>query len=499
MSAAGAPVVVLGGSISGLATALFLRRRGLPVVVVEQDEGLVGAPADGEPTEEERRSPRTATPQAAQSHAFVALAREVLLAEAPDVFAALLAAGADPIRLADRLPPEVEDREPRSDDDELIVLAARRTTFEGVLRRSALADGLAFEAGTKATGLVVDDSGARPRVVGVELADGRTLDAALVVDACGRRTPVPGWLGAVDDVEVEETSSSCGITYLTRFYQLLPGATGGGLNRGYTTGASFDRYSCLVFPGDLGSFSVTFGTLPEDRDLRRLGTPEAFSAAVESIPLLAPWVASDRSTPTSDVRSMTGMQNLVRRVRSAGEPGLAGYAAVGDAAATSNPAHTRGTSLALHHAHRVAEQVERHGLDGDDLAAALQQVVEDELVPWVADSAEQDASRLARWRPDEEAESVGFGAPALGADRVTNGEAYVASFADRDVWQRFTRLQNALVQPAGVLDDPELVADVRRVQARGWSLPSTPAPSHDELAELVGRHGRARRTVTAPS
>jgi flavin-dependent dehydrogenase len=499
MSTGDAPVVVLGGSISGLATALFLSRRGVPVHVVEQDAGLVGAPAGGEPGEEERRAPRSVTPQAAQSHAFVALARQVLLAEAPDVFGALLAAGVEPIQLAERLPPAVDDRSTRPDDDELVVLGSRRTTFESVLRRSALEAEITFEAGAKASGLVVDATGARPRVVGVGLEDGRRLDASLVVDTCGRRTPVPGWLGLVDDVEVDDTSSSCGISYHTRFFQLRPGATGGHLNRGYTAGSSFDRYSCLVFPGDLGAFSVTFGTLPEDRELRNLTTPEAFTAAVLSIPLLAAWVEGDRSLPTSDVRSMTGMDNRVRRVRSAGRPGLPGLVSVGDAAATSNPAHTRGTSLALHHARLLAEAVDRHGLLGADLAEAMAQVVQDELVPWVADSAEQDAARLSRWRPEGDAEPVDFGAPALGADRVANGEAYVAAQADRDVWQRFTRLQNLLEKPIGALDDPALVGDVRRVQAAGRSLPAAPAPDHDELVEVVARHRRERRTVAAPS
>lgn len=496
-----APVVVLGGSIAGLATALFLSRRGVPVQVVEQDGGLAGAPAGGEPSAEERRSPRTATPQAAQSHAFVALAREVLDAEAPEVFSALLAAGVEPIPLARSLPPAVADRAARPGDDDLVVLGARRTTFEGVLRRVALAEPVTFEAGTRADGVLVEDQGATAQVVGVGLADGRRLDASLVVDACGRRTPVPGWLTDADQrIEVDEPGSSCGITYHTRFFQLRPGAVGGHLNRGYTAGGSFDRYSCLVFPGDLGAFSITFGTLPEDRALRSLTDPAAFTAAVAAIPLLAPWVEDDRSMPISDVRSMTGMDNRVRRITSDGRPGVAGLVSVGDAAATSNPAHTRGTSLALRHAQLVARAVADHGPGGDELAAACTRIVADELVPWVQDSAEQDAARLRRWRPDAEPEpATSFGAAVLGAQRITNGEAYVAAQLDRDVWQRFTRLQNALDKPAGTLDDPELVAAVHRVQATGWSLPPEPAPSHDELADITARHRPDRRTAaTSP-
>ena len=50
----------------------------------------------------------------------------------------------------------------------------------------------------------------------------------------------------------------------------LPGDLSTALNRGLTAGGSFDRYSCLVFPADNGTFSVTFGVLPEDTELRLL-------------------------------------------------------------------------------------------------------------------------------------------------------------------------------------------------------------------------------------
>ncbi len=494
-------IVVLGGSIAGLATALFLSRRGLPVHVLDQDDALCApSPVTGPPPESERGQPRRATPQAAQSHAFIALAREVLLDEAPDVLDALTGAGVQSIRLADALPPAITDRGQRPHDDDLVVMAARRTTFELVLRQVLRRDRLAtFEPGVRAEGLVVDRSGPVPVVRGVLRSSGPPLAAGLVVDASGRRTPVPGWLAA-EDVTVSEQEADCGITYHSRFYRLAPGQAGGELNRGYTAGSSFDRYSCLVFPGDRPeadgegqSFSVTFGTLPEDRELRGLGDAAAFDAAVRSIPLVAPWVNGAR--PLSEVRSMTGMRNRVRRTATAAGPGVPGLVAIGDAAATTNPAHTRGTSLALAHARALARAVDRE-LEPADLVAAMADVVERELVPWVHDSAAQDAARLGRWRPEWQRDDV-FADLAV-APRLTNGEASVAAQADRDVWSRFTRLQNCLTLPMATLDDDTFVARVRSVQATGWRPDPIPAPSHDEMAELVAarRRGRERAVAT---
>ena len=56
------------------------------------------------------------------------------------MLADLLAAGATEIRFAENLPPTMTDCDPAPGDDELVMLACRRTTFEWVLRRSVLAE-----------------------------------------------------------------------------------------------------------------------------------------------------------------------------------------------------------------------------------------------------------------------------------------------------------------------------------------------------------------------
>ncbi|CAN5440384.1 hypothetical protein BH10ACT1_BH10ACT1_33870 [soil metagenome] len=486
VASTGRTAVVLGGSVAGLATGLFLARQGVAVTVFDHDE-TVGEPVADPATAEVRRS----TPQAAHSHIFLSRLRTLLAERAPDVLQALRDAGAHEIAMADGRPdPLVGEPLPRG--DELVALAVRRSVFEAVVREAARAqEGLELVAGRSVHGLAFGEPlDGIPVVTGAVLDDGTVVEADLVIDASGRRTSVPSWLAEVG-VDPPTEVVECGIAYVSRFYERRPGATPPRLTRGFTTGSSFDRYSCLVFPGDDRTFSVTFGVLPEDRDLRGLSDPDAFHAAVSAIPSLAWWVQPHNARPISEARTMTGLKNRLRRYWVDGVPLVLGLAAVGDAVSTTNPAHSRGTSLAFVQAASIADAAV---VAGDDLvvfAAAVDEAVTVNLEPWFHDSIAQDAVRLSRWRSDAGAE-----APVPPAGAVANGEAAGAAMVDAQVWARFARLQNLLEDPDAVLADPELVASVRQVQASGRRAPAATAPSHDELAALVAEHkGAARRLV----
>jgi flavin-dependent dehydrogenase len=481
-------VVVVGASIAGLTTAIALARRGIGVRLVEADPDAdatrSGAGPGADPLGElARRAPRRPTPQAGHSHAFLARYRQLLRIEAPDVLQGLRSAGCAELVLADRRPVTVPAQAAgHPGDADLVVIAARRTTFEVVLRRAALRrPEIRMVSGRKATGLLVDHDGSVPRVRGVGLDDGTVAPAHLVVDATGRRTPMPGWL-ADHGVPLAEDRADCGITYLTRFYRRAPAAPELPLERGFTSGGSFDRYSCLVFPADAGTFSVTFGVLPEDRALRGLLDPSSFTWAVRAIPTLAPWVDAEHAEPISDVRLMAGLANQLRCPSVDGRTTVLGWTAVGDAAATTNPAHSRGCALGAVHGVGVADAVAAHGGDAAALAEACVAVVQREQRPWVADSIEQDRQRLERWRPGEPAAP---GPTPPGGHRLTNGETYLAAQHDAYVWRRFTRLQQLLDKPDDVLADRRVVARVRAVQAARPPSPRLEGPTRDELAELV--------------
>jgi 2-polyprenyl-6-methoxyphenol hydroxylase-like FAD-dependent oxidoreductase len=500
--------LVVGGSIAGLATALALSRRGIEVRLVESDEtaapGLFdrgngqGRRAGNDPlTEDARRSPRRATPQASHSHAFLARCRELLRVEAPEVLDTLREAGALELSLAERRPATVPHHARHPADDDLVVVAARRTTFEAALRLAvARRPEIEVVLGRKVDGLVVEP-GPVATVRGVTFDDGGHLDAGVTIDATGRKSLMTGWLEA-EKVPVIDDSSECGIVYLSRFYRRAPGAQELALPRGYCAGGSLDRYSCLVFPGDDGSFSVTFGILPEDRTLRGLRDAPAFDAAVRAIPSLAPWL-DEATEPISDVRMMAGLTNSIRRTTEAGAPGVLGWTAVGDAAATSNPAHSRGCTLAILHATGVADAIAEHAptrgaTDAAALAEACAAVVERDQLPWIDDSIEQDRHRLARWRAVD-----GHWHSPHAPSRVCNGETYGAAQHDAYVWRRFSRLQQLLDQPEEVLGDPRVVARVRAVQASGVVTEALEGPNRGELIELLAgvTEGWRTRWVTA--
>src|SRR4051794_15189658 len=191
--------VVIGAGVGGLGTALALSRLGHDVVGLERDRTPLPADPD-----EAFRWDRRGAPQVRHSHAMLARLRNLVRDRFPDVLEALYAAGATDWPLTTRLPDTIDDASPKPGDEDLVMLACRRTTFEWVLRRTVLtAPHVALLDGIVAKGLAGRDG----TVVGVDATvDGasRTFPADLVVAANGRRGDVPAWLAGVG-VDVDET------------------------------------------------------------------------------------------------------------------------------------------------------------------------------------------------------------------------------------------------------------------------------------------------------
>lgn len=467
-------VLVLGGGLAGLATALFLARRGGQVDLLEGDRSAV-------PTGVRAAAGwhRATVPQSAHSHAFLARCRQLLAAEAPDVLAGLQAAGAREIPLCPPAPAPVAGSPagtgPQA-DPELVVLGARRPVVEWVLRRAVEKErGARVHAGARATGLT-ESAG---RLTGVRV-DGGVVEADVVVDATGRCSPVPDWL-AGQGRPVPEHSSPCGVSYYSRFWVLHRTGDPGELNGGNTAGGSFDRYSCVLFPADNGTVSVTFGVLPEDRELRELRRTEVFDAAVEAVPAVARWVDSSVAVPISPVAVMTGLHNRLRVLAPGGVPLLPGLLAVGDAMCTTNPAYTRGATLALESALAAAQAVLAHGDDQVAVSAAADAAQQALLAPWFHDAVAQDDARLARWRPEGHEPAGTPPAP----DAVSYADAHLAGQRVPEVWAEVAALHNLLRTPAEVLARPDIVARVREVLDGQWRPVPPQAPGHDRLAATV--------------
>jgi len=456
-------VTVIGGGVSGLGTALALARRGHVVTVVERDHTPMPKSAD-EAFDWDRRG----APQVRHSHAFLARLHGLLLRDYPDVLADLLAEGATEIRFGDDLPPSITDFEPEPGDDELVMLACRRTTFEWVVRRAALAEGrVELRTGVAATGLVSDGfvespSGTRrPIVSGVRLSDGTDLRGELVVVAAGRRSIVPEWLVEIGAAEIPEEVEDTGIVYFSRFYKLLDGEdypTSTGL-----IGGDLGYLKYGVFVGDNRTFSVTLAVSTEDSELRRaLGEPAAFEIAARNLTVTEPWLDGRAEPITPAVHVMAGLLNRWRDYVIDGVPAAIGIVPVGDAILCTNPLYGRGCTTAFWGAHLLAEAIDASPDDIEAIARRYDSAVRAEIRPWYDASVEQDgearrvaAALLAGLDPDADSDD-----PRTFVRMLLRDGLAPALRRDQVVLRAFMRTLNMLAAPDAMAKDADIGARI---------------------------------------
>ena len=452
-------VVVVGGGVAGLGSALVLARQGHEVTVVERDDTPMPQSAD-EAFEWDRRG----APQVRHSHAFLARLVHLLRTRYPDVYAELLAQGATEMRFGEDLPPTITDFVAQPDDDDLVMLACRRTTFEWVLRRAAIAEGsVTFRTGVGVDGLLVADSATDgvPRVTGVHLASGSTITADLTVVAAGRRSALSEWLSAAGASPVVEEVDDTGIVYFSRFYRLLPGAeypprTG-------PIGGDLGYLKYGVFVGDNRTFSVTLATPTVDDELRkRLADPAVFDECARQLVATAPWL-DGRAVPLGeDVHVMAGLLNRWRDHVVEGMPVATGVLPVGDAVLCTNPLYGRGCSTAFWSAHLMADAVAAHPDDQLAMARAYDATLRMEIFPWYRAGVEQDtearrvaAALLAGDDPDGDDTD-----PRTFMRSVFREGLLPAIRSDAVVLRAFFRSLNLLSSPDAMMKDPDVGARV---------------------------------------
>ncbi len=477
-------IVVVGGGVAGLGSALVLARQGHEVTVVERDDTPMPTSAD-DAFEWDRRG----APQVRHSHAFLARLVGLLRTEHADVYDALLAEGATEMRFGDDLPPTITDFERQPDDDELVMLACRRTTFEWVLRSKALAEGrVTFRTGVGVDGLVtgtpvLDEV---PHVTGVHLADGSTIAGDLVVVAAGRRSALTDWLVDAGTAPVYEEVDDTGIVYFSRFYRLrdgqdYPPRTG-------PIGGDLGYLKYGVFVGDNRTFSVTLATPTVDDELRKmLADPHVFDECARQLIATAPWLDGRAEPLTADVHAMAGLLNRWREYVPEGRPVATGVLPVGDAVLCTNPLYGRGCSIAFWGAHLLAKAVAAN--DGDPVATMLAYDTDlrAEIVPWYRSGVEQDteARRVAAAHLKGEDPDGDSTDPRTFMRSVFRDGLLPAVRSDAVVLRAFFRSLNLLDAPDAMAKDPDIGARIFTVwQGRENRPPEEPlGPKH--RAELL--------------
>ena len=453
-----ARVVVVGGGIGGLGVGLFLPPRGHDVTILERDASEAPADAGAAWSDWDR----TGVPQFRQVHMFNALSRLLLRAEAPDVLAALHGAGAGLVHLNG------------PDDDELVRLRSRRTTYEMVLSRMVRADPrVRFVQGVRVAGLLSNGA----RITGVRTDDGREWPADVVVDASGRRSLVGEWLAALGLAPPDRVEEGAPTIAYTRWYRLRQDETAplARADLGYAVG--------MIGPADERWFCVVFGCLAEDTALRGLRDPGNYTAATAAVPLLAEWTAPDRVTIESPVLTMTDRANrLVRDAAPA--PGLVLLA---DAAVCTNPGYGRGVGLALRHARRLADVLEETGAEPGAVSQAFAELTRDEHEPWYHAAVSADRARHAisrRALAGEPMHTIG-GPGDDPAVRFARGQG-VAIQCDPVVRTAFHRAYQLLAPPSTFWGNAEITARVEDVwRAVDAEAQPPEGPSHDAMARLL--------------
>ena len=475
-------VIVVGGGVAGLGSAMVLARQGHEVTVVERDPTPMPASAD-EAFEWDRRG----APQVRHSHAFLARLVGLLKKDYADVYAALLREGATEMRFGDDLPPTITNYERQPDDDELAMLACRRTTFEWVLRRTAMEEGdVRFRVGTGVDGVLLDRTEQPPRVTGVHLEDGSELTADLVVVAAGRRSSLSDWLQAAGTDPVEEEVEDTGIVYFSRFYRLregqeYPPRTG-------PIGGDLGYLKYGVFVGDNQTFSVTLATPTSDDELRkRLADPATFDHCARNLVATAPWLDGRAEPITPDVHVMAGLLNRHRQYVKDGVPVATGFIPVGDAVICSNPLYGRGCAFAFWGAHLMAEAVATHPDDPTAMLLAYDRALQEEVFPWYRAGVDQDAEArrvaaalLAGEDPDGDATD-----PRTFMRSVFRDGLVPAMRSDAVVLRAFFRSFNLLSTPDAMMKDTDVSARVLAAWQDRENRPPEPPMGPAVRAELV--------------
>jgi 2-polyprenyl-6-methoxyphenol hydroxylase-like FAD-dependent oxidoreductase len=459
--------MIIGAGVSGLIASLFLARDGHDVVLLERDATPLPENADAAFHWDRRGATQVRHP-----HAFLGRLRNLLRDDLPDVHDALLAAGAYDVLWWDFMPDTLEDKTRQPGDEDLGLIACRRTTFEWVLRNAALrTERVQLCDGVKVTGLIATPHPVAPLVTGVRTED-REIAADLVVDAGGRHSAIRTLLGDIG-VDFHEERHNTDMAYLSRFYRLLPDADLP--DNAVFTGGTTGYLGYGIFRGDGRTFSVTIAHGTDDAELRELLNADSFDVAASMLPAGAPWLAEGVAEPIAPMHLMASTINRLRELAVDGKPVVLGYQAIGDALICTNPLYGRGCSLGGVHAKLLTAAVREHGSDYEGLALRMHADATRDITPWFRVSvAQDDAARAARQAGPEN---------AAGAASILTEGLLPLSRVDAQVARAFFRMVNLLSPPDALFNDAEIMKKAMEHWQKRGERPPEPimGPPREEL------------------
>jgi 2-polyprenyl-6-methoxyphenol hydroxylase-like FAD-dependent oxidoreductase len=468
-----AEILLLGAGVGGLSTAMLLARDGHQVTVLERDPAAPPPPARAWEVWERRGVNQFRLP-----HLMLPRWRVLMERELPEVLEELLAAGGLRVNTLARLP-EARRGPLRDGDERFVTVTARRPVLEAVMAAAAArTPGVTIRRGVAVTGLLGDPParGRVARVRGVLTAGGQALRADLVVDCCGRRSPLGSWLEAIGAPRPAEEREDCGFVYYGRHFRTRTGE----LPRAETNMLQhYDSVSVLTLPGDNGTWSVVFTTASRDRQLRALREPDRWDAALARYPLAAHWRDGE---PITGVDVMAGIEDRHRRLVVDEAPVATGVVAVGDAWACTNPSLGRGTSIGLLHACALRDVLrDVDPGDPEKLVRRFDEVSAAVVEPLYRMTLWFDRNRLAEIAADAAGTPDEIDDPRWAAGKAL----FAASLADQDLTRDHLSIASLLTTPGELFAQPGVLERVLRLGAAAPRYP-LPGPSRRELLAAIG-------------
>jgi len=382
-------IAVVGAGMAGLAAALCLGRMGHSVLLLDRDPFEAG----DDPNEAFHWS-RKGIAHFQQPHAFLPRGRRELKLLFPDVYSALLDAGACDYSVAEKI-----QHESHPDDRELVYLSVRRPVVEWALRRALLREAGIVTRMARVSDLVIE-KGDVPAVRGVVLESGEQVASDLVIDAQGRTTSFPAKL-ATAGVQIPTESSSTHIIYYSRYFKMHPGKE---FPRGpwlTTPRGDLGYAGYSSFTGETGTFALVLAIGTWDRELRLLQHEAAWMAATTTISRLAPLIDPEFAVPVTPILAMGETQNTLRGYVDDGRALIRGFVPVGDSVCHTDPTFALGLSFALVHARALKAVLDSASPDPDSLLKEFWTATFPEMRERFDYAVAADDARAQMWRGEQ--------------------------------------------------------------------------------------------------
>jgi len=342
--------IVIGGSIAGLLAARVLADHFERVTIIERDH-LPDGP-----------QPRKGVPQASHVHVLLVKGLQIIESLLPGFGQALTADGAVPVNWgSDARTFSFAGWLPAFTGGSASLLCSRNLLEHHIRRRVLALPQVSVVQGVDAAGLRADDSG---RMTGLavrsrdDMRHTRVIEADLIVDASGRSSKLPDWLGALGYEEPRETAVNSFLGYSSRLYR--PPAN-----------FKADWKALLVRDRDAqhargaGIYAIEDGQWLVNLGASGKAYPptdnEGFLDFVRALPVPDLYDALAQAQPTSAINGYRRTENRWRHYeRLKRMPD--NVVALGDAACAFNPVYGQGMSIAALGALELGQALERDGL-----------------------------------------------------------------------------------------------------------------------------------------